>query len=101
MASHKTLNKADLQKIISDNIDISNEKVKKVSNIITKELKTILSEEKSVNIPGFGSFYTEERPPRKGYIPSLKKKALFPKHIAAHFEAAEEFRNPEESADEE
>jgi DNA-binding protein HU-beta len=58
--------------------------LKSVFEIIT----SVMSEQDTVHIPGFGRFETRERAAREGHNPSTGKKMLIPSAIVPIFKAA-------------
>jgi integration host factor subunit beta len=80
------MNKSDLVKsILKNNSKYKTSEIENIVDLFFREIKKALTEEKRVEIRGFGSFYTKKREKRVGINPQNGKNIDIEKKIHPKF----------------
>ena len=79
------MNTSEIIKILSQKLSKPQNEVKGLLNSAISIFKEHLSNHDRFTVPGFGTFDTAARSPRKSYNPHFKKMTLLPKKIVAVF----------------
>ncbi|KAA3617574.1 MAG: HU family DNA-binding protein [Calditrichaeota bacterium] len=79
------MNTSEVIKILSERLAKPQTEIKGVLHSVFEVFKQHLSNHDRFTIPGFGTFDTAARSPRKTYNPHFKKMMLLPKKIVAVF----------------
>ncbi len=86
------MNTSEIIKILSERINKPQIEVKGILNSVIDIFKNHLDNHDRFTIPGFGTFDTAARSPRKTFNPHYKKMMLLPKKIVAVFRPAKALR---------
>lgn len=81
------MNKTELIEKIAAGAGLSKADAKKALDATTEAIKNALVEGDSVQLVGFGTFATNERPERKGINPSTKAEIVIPAKNVVKFKA--------------
>jgi len=87
------MNTGEIIKILSEKLNKPQTEVKGILNSVISVFKDHLANHDRFTIPGFGTFDTAARSPRKTYNPHYKKMMLLPKKIVAVFRPAKSLRD--------
>lgn len=74
----KALGKQELVKLLSEKTKKSNKDSLEFIDAFIETVSDILSQEKELNITGFGKFYVSKRAAREGINPQTKEKVKIP-----------------------
>ena len=69
IGNHMTLTKAELVKLLSDNVGLNKREAKDVVESVFEEISRRLEGNESVKLTGFGSFLLRDKPARPGRNP--------------------------------
>lgn len=86
------MNTSEIVKILSERLDKPQTEIKGILNSVFAIFKEYLGNHDRFTIPGFGTFDTSARSPRKTYNPYYKKMMLLPKKIVAVFRPSKALR---------
>jgi nucleoid DNA-binding protein len=87
------MQKKDLIKHLSDTLSITRDEARMMFDATFDELTSLLAAEKSLNIPGFGTFGVTELSERSGYNPLVNKWMMLPPKLKPTFKASEKFKS--------
>ncbi len=86
------MNTSEIIKILSEKMHKPQTDIKRMLNSATGIFKNHLNNHDRFTVPGFGTFDTAERSPRKSYNPYHKKLMLLPHKIVAVFRPSKALR---------
>jgi DNA-binding protein HU-beta len=86
------MNTSEIVKILSEKTQKPQKEVKEIFKSVMGIFKEHLSNQDRFTIPGFGTFDTAARSPRRSYNPHYKKMMLLPKKITAAFRPSKALR---------
>lgn len=87
------LTKADLVSFMAKDIDLSKAKTEKILGLIIKNIQLSLSEGKSIQLVGFGSFSTKKRASRKVRNPNSGEMMKIPEKTVPIFRPGKQLRS--------
>lgn len=92
------MNKTELINALSEETTFSKKDVARVLDALTRIVERVLKKGGKVSITGFGSFWSSERPARKGINPTTKEKIDIPSVTVPKFKAGKNLRDVVRSA---
>jgi DNA-binding protein HU-beta len=87
------MNKLDLIRLISKDVDIHQYKVEQVIDSFLENIQNALTDGDFVKIIGFGKFEIEEKSARKGVNPKTREEIIIPRKKAPKFSFSQEIKN--------
>ena len=87
------MNKEELVRAVSKQVDLNQDKVSKTINVILQEITQALSKGDSVKFVGFGNFTVIKRPAKNGRNPKTGVPIKIPARDAAKFTAGKILKN--------
>jgi DNA-binding protein HU-beta len=87
------MNKSELINELSEETTFSKKDVTRVLDSLTRVIGRSLKKGEKVSITGFGSFWTSNRPARKGINPATKQRIDLPAITVPRFKAGKNLRD--------
>jgi len=87
------MNKSELINELSEETTFSKKDVTRVLDSLTRVIGRSLKKGEKVSITGFGSFWTSNRPARKGINPPTKQRTDLPAITVPRFKAGKNLRD--------
>ncbi len=87
------MNKSELINELSEETTFSKKDVTRVLDSLTRVIGRSLKKGEKVSITGFGSFWTSNRPARKGINPATKQRIDLPAINVPRFKAGKNLRD--------